>query len=316
MTTSFYWSLEPFQRPIREDHVSKNAIPRGGLTRRGTFRLATGVLSAFAMPGFVKFAYAQDDEQVLRIAHPVFDMDWSPLRGGGDHLRWNSLWWASAMYFDSDNNLHPYVFATWTPSEDSKTWTFTIADNATFSDGSPITAADVKGSWELAAMPATRNQRVDLALSSVAGYQDVLSGSTAEMTGLVVKDDKTLEVQLAQVDPIFHQRIATQIVPIVKVEQARDEMGDEVMEFWLPDNGVIVSGPFKPVEMDLDGGILAFEPNENFFGPAPKLKRIEIRTVEDPVTATALLQNGEMDATRPSRPPRWTRTWARTSPPA
>jgi len=275
--------------------VSQSVKPFGAVTRRGTFKLAAALLSTTAFPGGLRVAMAQDGDQVLRIAHPVFDMDWSPLRGGGDYLRWNSLWWASAMYFDSDNNLHPYVFKSW-ESADNKVWTLVIADNAVFSDGSPITASDVKGSWELSAMPSTRNQRVDLALSSVAGYQEMIGGQAKEMPGLVVKDDKTLEVQLSDVDPVFFQRIATQVVPIIKASQARDENGEEVFEWWTPDNGVVVSGPFKPVEMDLDGGKLVFEPNENFFGPKPILKRIEVQTVEDPVTATALMQNGQFDA--------------------
>nr|WP_246429652.1 ABC transporter substrate-binding protein [Prosthecomicrobium pneumaticum] len=254
------------------------------------------MLSTAAMPAGLGVAFAAEGEGVLRIAHPVFNMDWSPLRGGGDYLRWNSLWWASAMYFDSDNTLHPYVVKSWTPNADNTVWTLAIADDAVFSDGSPITAADVKGSWELSAMPSTRNQRVDLALSSVTGYQEMIGGQAKEMPGLVVKDDKTLEVQLSAVDPIFFQRIATQVVPIVKASQARDENGEEVLEWWTAQNGVVVSGPFKPVEMDLDAGKLAFEPNENFFGPKPLLKRIEIQTVEDPVTATALMQNGQFDA--------------------
>jgi peptide/nickel transport system substrate-binding protein len=280
-----------------EETMPDSKMPAGAITRRGTFKLAAALLSTAALPALTRAAMAaSEDDQVLRIAHPVFNMDWSPLRGGGDYLRWNSLWWASAAYFDSDNKLHPYVFTSWTPGADNKSWTFKIADGAKFSDGSPITAVDVKGSWELSAMPTTRNQRVDLALSSVQGYQEVINGKAKDMSGLIVKDDKTLEVQLAEVDPIFFERVATQVVPIIKASQARDDQGEEIAEWWNVDNGVIVSGPFKPTKMDLDGGKLTFEPNENFFGPKPILKRIEIQTVEDPVTATALMQKGQFDA--------------------
>jgi peptide/nickel transport system substrate-binding protein len=85
-------------------------------------------------------------------------------------------------------------------------------------------------------------------------------------------------------------------VPVIKASEARDENGEEVMEWFAPDMGGVTSGPFKLVEMNLDDGFLAFEPNENFFGPAPKLSRVEIRSVEDPVTATTLLQQGEFQA--------------------
>ncbi|MGO7273556.1 hypothetical protein ACCS56_37355, partial [Rhizobium ruizarguesonis] len=53
----------------------------------------------------------------------TFDQDWSPLRGGGRTFRWNSIWWASPMYFDSEGNIKPYVFTSW-ESADNTVWTF------------------------------------------------------------------------------------------------------------------------------------------------------------------------------------------------
>ncbi|MFN3225138.1 MAG: ABC transporter substrate-binding protein, partial [Hyphomicrobiales bacterium] len=231
----------------------------------------------------------------LNVAHVTFTMDWSPLRGGGAHFRWNSLWNASPMYIDAEGELHPYVFTSWQANEDSTEWTFEIDPDAAFSDGSPITAADVKGSWELSARPGTRNQRIPQVLSGVEGYAEVSGGDASELTG-VTAGDGTVTVRLTDPDPIFFQKVANQIAPIVKVGVARNEAGDEVEEWWHVDNGVVVSGPFIPTEMDLDAGRVVFEPNPNFFGPAPMLDRIVLRTVEDPVTATSLLQSGEMDA--------------------
>ena len=41
---------------------------------------------------------------------------------------------------------------------------------------------------------------------------------------------------------------------------------------------------------------MVFEANANFFGPKPKLARIEITSIEDNVTATQLLKSGEFQA--------------------
>lgn len=266
-----------------------------GVSRRefGKF-FAVGAASAALMPLGASMAFAADG--TLNIAHPVFDMDWSPLRGGGNYYRWNSLWWASPMYFDADGNIQPYVFDSWSGSDDSSVWTFTIADRAVFSDGSDITAADVKGSWEVASMPATRSQRANLVLAGVGGFDAVTGGEANTLSGVEVVDDKTLRVTLDAPDPIFFKKLANHLAPIVKASSVRDETGAEIIEWWAPENGVVVSGPFMPTVMDLDGGLVAFEPNPNFFGPAPALSRIEIRSIEDAVTATALLQSGEMDA--------------------
>ncbi len=275
--------------------MSEFAQGRSGFTRRAALLAGAGVVvGAAALAAGAGRARAADG--VLRIAHPVFDMDWSPLRGGGAHQRQTSLWWASPMYFDENNEIHPYVFTSWTPNDDLTVWTFAIDPKAVFSDGSKITAADVKGSFELAAMPSTKHQRVNQVLAGVVGYDAVTGGGAMEMEGIATPDEATVVITLTQPDPIFFMRLANHLVPIVKASEARDDNGEEVTEWWSPESGGVSSGPFKLVELDLDGGFLAFEVNENFFGPKPKLSRVEIRTVEDAVTATALLKKGEFDA--------------------
>lgn len=236
------------------------------------------------------------EEMVLRIGHPDLDMDWSPLRGGGYSVRLLSLWWAPPMYFDSEGELHPFVITEWESNDDKTVWTFTLNPDAVFSDGSPITAEDVKGTWDLSAHPATTHQRIDLFLGGVEGFDEVAIGEAQEMSGLVVKDSSTVEVTLTAPDPLFHLRIATNLIAPVKISQALGPDGEEVTEWWHPKNDVVVSGPFMPVSMDLDAGVYEFVRNPNFFGPTPKLDRVIITVVEDPQTQVTMLQNRELDA--------------------
>ena len=42
---------------------------------------------------------------------------------------------------------------SWTVSEDGLTWTFTLHQGVTFHDGSPLTSADVKASWDKSVFP-------------------------------------------------------------------------------------------------------------------------------------------------------------------
>ncbi len=241
-------------------------------------------------------AEAPKEEQVLRILHPVFDMDWSNMRGGGNSVRWLSLWWASPMYFDKNGKMQPYVFNEWASNEDFTVWTFKIDPQAIFSDGSPITAEDVKGTWDLMAHPATMHQRIDLSMSGVVGFEDVANGNAQEMPGIVAKDPQTVEVTLIAPDPIFDQKVASHLICPTKISQTRGPDGEEVLEWWHPKNGVVCSGPFMPESMDLDKGQLVFVPNPNFFGPSPKLDKVTITSVEDSQTATTMFQNGEADA--------------------
>lgn len=248
-------------------------------------------------------ARAQASEQVLKIAHVAFEQEWSPLRGGGWYAAWNSLWWASPLRFDAAGKLHPYVFSAWEANVDKTVWRFTIDPVAVFSDGSPITAADIKGGWELNTHPATRNQRVNQFLSSVQGYEPLSQGEGTELAGVAIVDDRTLEVTLTSSDPLFDQKLATHLLPVIKIAQARGEDGLEVQDWWDVRNGVVTSGPFQPESFDLNGGLVEFVPNERFFGLAPKLTRITVQTVEDPVLTTALLQSGEVHAATVLRTP-------------
>jgi peptide/nickel transport system substrate-binding protein len=266
------------------------------ITRRGALKLGLGsVVAAAAFGAGSRIVIAQEG-QVLKVINPAFSQDWSPLRGGGVPFRWNSIWNASAMYFDDKGAIQPYVVAEWSPSADFAVWTFKLNPDAKFSDGSAITAADVKASWELSAMPATKNQRIDQVLANVAGYAAVKNGEGTDISGIVATDDATVTVTLSGPDPIFFQRIANHIAPIVKGAQARGEDGNEVPEFYRPENGAVNSGPFMLEAIDLDAGTLSFVPNPNFFGPKPILARIEITAVEDNVTATQMLKSGEYQA--------------------
>ncbi len=272
------------------------ASPKAQLTRRSALKIGLGTSVAVTLFGMGARIVMAQEGQVLKVANPAFNQDWSPLRGGGVPFRWNSAWWASPMYFDAKGDLHPYVFTSWEPSDDNKTWTFKIDPKAVFSDGSKITAEDVKGSWNVASMPNTKSQRADQVLSKVAGFAEVSGGTAKEISGVATPDEGTVVVTLAASDPIFHMRIANHIAPITKAAQSRGEDGEEVTDWYMPANGAVYSGPFKLTSIDLDGGKLVFEANENFFGPKPKLARIEISSIEDNVTATSLLKSGEFNA--------------------
>ncbi len=267
-----------------------------GISRRGAMKLGFGSIVAAVGFGAGSHIVMAAEGQVLKVIHPAFSDDWSPLRGGGSPFRWNSIWNASAMYFDETGTIQPYVLTEWAPSADYTSWTFKLNADAKFSDGSAITTADVKGSWELASMPGTKNQRIDQVLAGVVGYDAVKGGTATDISGIVATDDSTITVTLTGPDPIFFQRIANHIAPIVKASQARGADGNEVLEFYRPDNGAISSGPFMLKALDIDAGTLSFVPNPNFFGTAPALAGIDITSVEDAVTATQMLKSGEYQA--------------------
>ena len=124
-----------------EEFMDVKTGERTGLTRRGALKLGLGsVVAAAAFGPGARIVMAQEG-QVLKAINPAFSQDWSPLRGGGVPFRWNSVWNASAMYFNEKGEIQPYVLTEWTPSADYLTWTLKVNPDAKFADGSAITAA-------------------------------------------------------------------------------------------------------------------------------------------------------------------------------
>lgn len=240
-------------------------------------------------------AAATAEEKVLTLIDPVVSKDWSPLRGGGPNVRQLSLWWAPPVWADMQGKLHPMVFESWSSNADFTVWTFKIDPKAVFSDGSPITAEDVKGTWELCTQPLTKHQRVSLFLSGIVGYDEAVAGNATTLPGIVAKDASTVEVTLKSPDPIFVNRIATNLIGPVKISQARGADGQEIPEWWNASNAPAVSGPYMPVKMNLEVGSVEFVPNPNWWGPAPKLSKINYIAMEDGAAALLMMKKGEAD---------------------
>ena len=268
------------------------------LSRREIIALGGAAFLAAAVPFKSAFAQeeAKDPNRSVKILSLSTSPQWSPLFGGSTSLLMASIWWASPMYFDTEGNLNPYVYIAWEGSDAQDVWTFQIDPKAVFSDGSPITSAEIKGGLELSAVPSTKHQRIDQVIGNVKGFSDVYNGGGREISGIVAVDSHTVRFELSQPDPVFFLRMSSHLAPVIKPEQARDANGEEVFEWWQPGNGTAYSGPFRPTMMDTVGLNADFVRNDNFFGPRPHLDKIELRHGADATTSTALLQRGEFDA--------------------
>ena len=206
--------------------MSGNKIGQSGLTRRGVLKLGAGVIAgSSAMPFMAGYVNAAG-EQVLKVAHPAFDQDWSPLRGGGPHFRWNSAWWASPMYFDGEGKIHPYVFklgAARTTRNHGPSRSTRRRSSPTAAK-SPRPTSRARGNSRRCRAPRTS---ASTRCWQGRGYADVTGGTGKEFPGCVARTTQTVVVTLAAADPIFFMRLANHIAPIIKAAQSRGEDGNE-----------------------------------------------------------------------------------------
>src|SRR5690606_12917221 len=95
---------------------------------------------------------------------------------------------------DAKHNAAPATAEKWDISADGKTYTFHLRQNAKWSDGSPVTAADFVYGWTQLLTPATASPAAFL-LYDIVGAQDFNAGK-AQTDALDVKslDEHTLDI--------------------------------------------------------------------------------------------------------------------------
>ena len=109
------------------------------------------------------------------------------------------------MNQDADGNLIPGVATGYTTNDAKDVYTFTLRDNARWSDGNPVTAHDFVYSWRRLADPATASPYSWFAdIMALENVGAVMSGeSPPEALGVRALDNHTLEVRLTASLPYF-----------------------------------------------------------------------------------------------------------------
>jgi peptide/nickel transport system substrate-binding protein len=247
-------------------------------------------------------AAAQDGENVLRIATAssgASSFDFNALQAGADQQNWTTFQYVPPTYFDADLNLQPGLFSAWESNEDSTVWTFTLDPRAMWSDGTTITAQQVVDSWQIQVAPLNAVGRITGYLGNVQGFAEARAAAaadavTVEVSGLQAVDDSTVQVSLVNPDPAFYWRIATAHMSVSKADKVL-EYG--VNEYWKPENGPIVNGPYILTAFDQNLQTAEMTPNPNWWmDEGPYLDKITFQFVPDGQIIGAMVLNDQIDA--------------------
>ncbi len=179
-----------------------------------------------------------------------------------------------------DLSIEPSLATEWESSEDGLEWTFTIRDDVTWSDGEPLTAADLAFTYGrvLGKGPEAATWK-----SWLAGVEEV------EAT-----DDTTLVMTLSRPNSV----LPMVPIPIVPEHVWADVSGDEMKSFAAePTDGrpVVGSGPFRFVEGTAGGSTYRFEANPDYWKGAPHVDEVVFRVFKSEDPAVQALIKGEVD---------------------
>jgi peptide/nickel transport system substrate-binding protein len=189
------------------------------------------------------------------------------------------------VMYDMDK-LVPELAESWRIAPDGNSVTFKLRKNAKFHDGTPVTAKDVKWSFERA-----------VAVGGFPTFQ-MAAGSLEKPEQFVVEDEHTFTVKFIRRDKMTMNNLAV-VVPCVfnselvkKNATAQDPWGLA----WTRNN-TAGGGAYK-VEAFRPGQEIIYVRNEDWkSGPLPKLRRIIQREVPSAGNRRALLLKGDIDMT-------------------
>src|SRR5690554_928163 len=141
---------------------------------------------------------------------------------------------------DPKDLMHPGVAKSYDISEDGKTYTFHLREDAKWSNGEPVTSADFVYSWKRILTPGFPADYVSM-LYVIKGAEAYNKSKPEEAdwetVGIRAPDAKTLEVELNNPTPFFPELTAFYTFFPVP-EKAVEEFGDE----WTRPENIITNG--------------------------------------------------------------------------
>jgi peptide/nickel transport system substrate-binding protein len=191
---------------------------------------------------------------------------------------------------DAPSKIEAGLASSWRVDADGRTFTFVLRDNARFSTGKPVTAADAAFSLQRAVMldkaPAVTLNAIGLTKDNV-------------MASVVALDAHALEIKLPKaLAPSFVYFCLTSVAGSI-VDRATvltHRQGNDQGLQWLETHWA-GTGPYRLV-MWRPNEYYALEANPDYWGKQPASRRIVVRQVKDAATQRLMLERGDIDYAR------------------
>jgi peptide/nickel transport system substrate-binding protein len=210
----------------------------------------------------------------LTVARPADVNLWDP-KFTNDN---DSLWAQGQIFVNLLKNspdgteIQPWLAESWEISEDYSEYTFTLRQDAAFCDGTPITAEDVKFSFDRATAP-----------DSGVSWQFPASPV------VTVVDAHTVQIKLSRPNVAFPSYLTLWGSSILSKAHA-EAVGEEGLA-----QTPLGSGPFCLASWS-KGQEIVLTPNPGYFDPAqPYVDEVILRVVQDDNARLLQVRTGEVD---------------------
>ena len=227
-------------------------------------------------------AGSDDDKTTFTVALDQEVDSFSPFLGilAASYEMWYLTYDFMISWSMEDMSPQPGLASKWTTSKDGRTWTFDIRTGVDWSDGEPLTAADIAYTYN-------RVLTGDVEGGTWASYLGGVTKVTApDATHVVLELDKPTAVL-----PLLP-------IPIVPEHIWKDVDEKEVKTYTAePKDGqpVVGSGPFRLVEGTANGSTYRFEANPDYWKGAPHIDELVFKVYKSMDPAIQALLKGDVD---------------------
>ena len=236
---------------------------------------------------------ASSGEKIITMAMIDPWTSFFPFAGGGGarNTAVQSLIFDALATTLNDGTVMPRLAKSWDVSEDGRTFTFHLNENAKWHDGENVTAHDVEWTYKTCSDPnANVTQRSTLRYYE--GTNDDGSSVTPGSIAVKALDDYTVEMTLkapTSDSTLFAITLGEVVLPKHLLENVPVE-SLETDEFW---RNPIGSGPLKFTSM-IDGERIEFDANKDYFLGAPEFDKFVVRVVPSSGLLAGLM-SGDID---------------------
>ncbi|TCL79747.1 MULTISPECIES: ABC transporter substrate-binding protein [unclassified Curtobacterium] len=169
----------------------------------------------------------------------------------------------------ADGSVEPGLATEWTHDDALTTWTFTLRDDAEFSDGSPVTADDVVYTYETAMKDPESN----------------LGGYMTAIDSLEATDDTTVVFHLNTAYAPFDRQVTlVSILPEAIYAEGAKAFGQKP----------VGSGPYEVVKWTR-GDSITLKRNPDYWGKQGTYENVVFQFVPDETTRANSVQSGDLD---------------------
>jgi oligopeptide transport system substrate-binding protein len=198
------------------------------------------------------------------------------------------------VQYNDKLQIQPQLAASWDTSPDGLTWTFHLKPHLTFSDGTPLTSADVAYSLDRALQPTTQSTVAPLYLGLIKDADQLLAGHISTLIGdsIQTPDPNTVVIETSKRAAYFPAMLTYTCSYVVEKRQVSTY--GKSFTAHLTEGGT--SGPFRLARY-VSGHEIDFVPNQHYYDARPQLQHVSFVFYNSASDAYLAYQAGKTDMT-------------------